>query len=259
MASLTDFKAISFDCYGTLIDWEAGIIAAAAPVLSQLPSTHPYNSDRFAFMKRFNEHQRTLEIDTPNMPYNDVLATSYMHVAAEAGINVSSIEAARFGRGARDWPAFLDTVHGLQTLKKHYKLIIISNVDDDNIAGTLKGPLAGVEFDAVLTAQQIGSYKPDHRNFAHLFGVIKERFGLSTRDLLHTAKSLPVDHVPAKELGLTSAWIARGQDGLSAMGGDIRELKDKVAFKWRYPSIGVMAEDVERAFYSKAQGDTYTV
>ena len=137
----------------------------------------------------------------------------------------------------------------MKILKKYYKLIILSNVDHSNIKHTLLGPLSDVEFDAVITAEDVGYYKPDHHAFRYLFDTLHDKFGLDERkDLIHTAKSLPVDHVPAEELGLTSAWIARGDDGLSAIGGDLRKLQDKVAFTWRFSSIGQMAEAVEEAF-----------
>ena len=101
----------------------------------------------------------------------------------------------------------------------------------------------------------VGSYKPNHKNFQYLFDVLEQKFQLSKNDLLHVAKSLPADHVPAKELGLTSAWIARGTDGVSAMGGDLQYFKDKVGYTWRFSSIGEMAEAVEKAFQEKHRND----
>lgn len=87
------------------------------------------------------------------------------------------------------------------------------NIDNDNIERTLSGPLAGVEIDAVLTAEDMGAYKPNHKNFQILFKTVEEKFEVEKKQLLHAAKSLPIDHVPAKELDLTSVWITRGPRG----------------------------------------------
>ncbi|KAJ5261281.1 hypothetical protein N7478_011876 [Penicillium angulare] len=251
--SLTDFKVLSFDCYGTLIDWESGILAAFQPLLSRLPANHLYISNPQALIFFFNSIQAPLEKENPNMLYNDVLATCYDKVAQNEGIKTTEKERNAFGKTAGSWPAFSDTVDGLLQLKKHYKLIILSNVDHENIAKTLSGPLREVKFDAIYTAQDIGSYKPAHANFFYLLDNLKRGFGFEKDQLLHTAKSLPADHVPAKQLGLTSAWISRGCDGVSGMGGNLKDFDGKVAYKWRFPSIGAMADAVDKAFLSQDQ------
>lgn len=245
-ASFSDFKALTLDCYGTIIDWETGILEALEPLLSRLPSGHRYHKDANALLAHFNTFQHPFEVINPTMSYPDVLAYACRKVAEDEGVEITEEELINFGDSAGSWPAFPDSVAGLLRLQKYYKLVIISNVDRANINRTLAGPLAGVKFDAVYTAEEIGSYKPDHRNFAYLFQHVDEAFNIKKAVILHTAKSLPIDHVPAKELGLTSAWIARGQDGLSGMGGDLALFKDKVAFSWRFPSIGAMAEEVDK-------------
>jgi len=249
--SLTDFQALSFDCYGTLIDWETGLKEGLQPLIAQLPSDHPYARDYNKITARLDELAHNLQVKQPTLPYNEILASSYGVIAKEEGIRATEEEKAKFGNSVGSWKAFPDTVEGLRILKKYYKLIILSNVDNGNIKRTLAGPLGGVKFDAAYTAQDIGSFKPDHQNFAYLFEHVKSEFGLEKDQLLHTAKSLPADHVPAKELGLTSAWIARGLDGVSIAGGDLRHFDGRVAFTWRFPSIGAMAEEVERAFSKK--------
>lgn len=249
--SLAEFKALSFDCYGTLIDWETGIHRQLRILLDRLPKDHPFQ-DRDTVLKRFNQLRLPIEQDTPKTLYTQVLAQAFKQLAAEGSVSVSEDEARAFGRAVGTWPAFSDTVAGLQRLSKHYHLIIVSNVDLYNIKQTLGGPLAGVHFSSVITAQDAGYYKPSHHNFKYLFNILYNVFGLDEKtDLLHVAKSLPIDHVPAKELGLTSAWIARGADGVSSMGGTLAELGDKVAFSYRFSSIGELADAADAAFGEK--------
>jgi 2-haloalkanoic acid dehalogenase type II len=245
---LSEYKALSFDCYGTLIDWETGIYRQLIPLLERAPRDHPFQA-REAVLKRFDVLRQHIERDSPKALYTGIRAQVYTQLAAELGVPVPHEEAQVFGRGVGTWPAFPDTVAGLQRLKKHFRLIIVSNVDNYNMQQTLQGPLAGVEFDAVVTAEDVGSYKPSHNNFKSLCKVLHEKFQLDEKvDLLHVAKSLPIDHVPAKELGLTSAWIARGEGGVSAIGGTLAELGDKVAFSYRFSSIGELADAVDKAY-----------
>jgi 2-haloalkanoic acid dehalogenase type II len=249
--SLTDFAAVSFDCYGTLIDWEAGIHDGLRPILHRLPPEHRYRTTPSTVLERFSSLQAMLEADRPDLLYADILATCYHMIAQEENVEITEPERVSFGRSVKDWPAFSDSVAGLQKLKRYYKLILLSNVDHENIRATLTGPLAGVEFDAVYTAQDIGAYKPDHKNFNYLLGHLKLDFGLQQSQLLHAAKSLTADHVPTKQLGLKSAWIARGDAGVSAMGGKLEDLKASVGFTWIFSSIGALVEEVEREFQQK--------
>ncbi|KAF2170981.1 hypothetical protein M409DRAFT_35871 [Zasmidium cellare ATCC 36951] len=247
---LTDFKALSFDCYGTLIDWETGIWTQLQLLVSRLPENHPFR-DRDTLIRRYNVFQREFQREDPKTLYNDGVAGCFVKLAEEANIPFTQAEAEAFGRSAGSWPAFPDTVEALKVLKRYYKLVIISNVDNDNVQRTLEGPFAGVDIDVVLTAEDMGAYKPDHNNFRILFDTVKQKFGVEKKQLLHVAKSLPIDHVPAKELGLTSVWIARGPGGSTAMGGNVKEYDGKVAFSWRFPTLGDMAAEVEKAFAEK--------
>jgi 2-haloalkanoic acid dehalogenase type II len=190
MTSLTDFKALSFDCYGTLIDWETGIFDQLQILRDQLPPSHPYQ-DKHKLISRFDELQKTIQNEHPGIPYDDCLSQSYISLSNEVGMQSSSAEATSFGHGVGDWPAFPDTVTGLRALKQHYKLIILSNVDRENVDRTLRGPLSGIEFDGVLIAGEIGSYKPSHRNFYTLFQYVQDQYRLAKDDILHVAKSLP--------------------------------------------------------------------
>ena len=153
-----------------------------------------------------------------------------------------------FGASIGTWAAFPDTVGAIQTLGKYYKLVPLSNVDRASFTKTLDGPLKGCSFDAWYVAEDIGSYKPDHRNFEFLLGHVESEFGVAKDEILHTAVGLESDHGPAKELGLWSAWIARGtREGVRSYEG-VGDLEGKLSFQWRWATLGAMAEEVERAF-----------
>jgi 2-haloalkanoic acid dehalogenase type II len=245
--SLTAFRVLSFDCYGTLIDWESGIFKQLRPLLDRLPEHHPLRAQT-AVLEYFNKQQIEIQQNQPKTLYSRILSICYERIAEQGGVSISNEEAIVFGQSAGQWEAFPDTVMALRKLQKHYKLIILSNVDNVNIKDTVAGPLHGVNFDAVLTAEDIGSYKPSHKNFQALLLTIHEHFNIDKKDLLHVAKSLPIDHVTTKEMGITSAWIARGEGGITAMGGRLDDFNDKVAPKWSFESLGHMASMVERDF-----------
>ncbi|KAI8959806.1 haloacid dehalogenase [Daldinia sp. FL1419] len=255
---LTGFKALSFDCYGTLIDWETGFLNAVRMLTSQLPATHPLNTDPpIEAMRRLNGIANTYERNQPSLPYNEILAESITHFARDElklpGLPDSIAEP--FGNSPGSWVPFPDTIPALLKLQKRYKLAILSNVDNSNIAATVGQRLAPARFDAVYTAQDIGAYKPSHKNFAYLFEHLRADHGVDREkgELLHVARSLTADHVPAKELGLPSVWISRGgeKEDAQGVGGSYRELKDKVAFGWRFDTLGDFADEVERQFAQK--------
>jgi 2-haloacid dehalogenase len=199
---LADFKALTFDCYGTLIDWEAGIYAALQPLLGK--RTAPPSKDDV--LETFARHESAQEAETPGMLYSDVLTAVHRRLADEWGLSASEAEHRDFGNSVPDWPAFPDSAEALAYLKGHYKLVILSNVDRTSFAGS--NARLGVAFDAIYTAQDIGSYKPDLANFHYMLAQLAER-GIAKSDILHTAQSLFHDHAPAKAVGLASAWIDR--------------------------------------------------
>jgi 2-haloalkanoic acid dehalogenase type II len=144
------------------------------------------------------------------MLYSDLLAAVYATLAREWGVDAPDEECAAFGAGIPHWPVFPDSPPSLQYLKRHYRLVILSNVDRASFAGS--NEKLQVEFDAIYTAEDIGSYKPDARNFDYLLEHLKADFAFDRTDVLHTAQSLFHDHVPARALGLATAWIDRRQD-----------------------------------------------
>jgi putative hydrolase of the HAD superfamily len=208
---LTEFKVLSFDCYGTLIDWERGISEALKPLVAR--AGKPLTRDQV--LEAHARHEAAQEAETPAMPYSELLVLVYERIAREWGLQLRDGEAQAYGRSVKDWPAFVDSAAALQYLKKFYKLVVLSNVDRESFKSS-RARLQ-VEFDYVFTAQDIGSYKPDLRNFEYM---IKElaKDGIRKDEILHTAESLFHDHLPANQVGLASAWIHRraGKKGTGA-------------------------------------------
>ncbi|MCC7275832.1 MAG: haloacid dehalogenase type II [Alphaproteobacteria bacterium] len=202
---LTDFKVLTFDCYGTLIDWESGIWTALQPLLRKAGN----GLTRDAALEVFGRHETAQEKATPAAIYSDLLAAVHRRLAAEWGVTSSDDEHAAFGGSVPDWPAFPDSPAALQYLKRHYKLVILSNVDRESFKGSNRR--LQVEFDAIYTAQDIGSYKPSPRNFTYMLEHLAA-LGHPKSDILHTAQSLFHDHAPANAFGLASAWIDRRHD-----------------------------------------------
>lgn len=202
---LTAFKALTFDCYGTLIDWETGILAALQPLLGAGNVTLA----REAVLAAFARHESAQQAVTPDMLYRDLLAEVHRRLAREWQVSVPEASHLAFGGSVPHWPAFADTPAALAYLGRHYRLIILSNVDRDSFAAS--NAKLGVRFDAICTAQDIGSYKPDARNFRYLIETVA-KMGIGRNEILHTAQSLYHDHAPAKAAGLASAWIDRRQN-----------------------------------------------
>jgi 2-haloacid dehalogenase len=200
---LTDFKVLTFDCYGTLIDWESGIFKALMPLATKAN----VGDSRDQLFESFAKHESAQEDETPTMPYSQLLSVVYKRLAREWGVAVTSEEANIFGASVPDWPEFADSVNALQYLKNHYKLVILSNVD--RISFRYSNARLKVDFDAIYSAQDIESYKPSPRNFEYMLKRLKDDFGMGKPDILHTAQSLFHDHVPANRFGLASAWIDR--------------------------------------------------
>lgn len=190
-----------------------------------------------------------LVIGNPKGIYSDLLGQAYLQLARHLGQSPSENEGKVFGDSVGEWPAFPDSIAALNAMKKHYKLVILSNVDRTSFAKVLQGPLADVQFDAVYTAEDIGSYKPDLNNFHYLLSHIKSEFGLDKDEVLHTAQSLRADHAPAKLVGLDSAWIVRGDEGF-AMGGEWADYDGKIEYTWKFETMKEIADAVDADFAS---------
>jgi 2-haloalkanoic acid dehalogenase type II len=227
---LSDFKALSFDCYGTLIDWETGLVDA-------LRSLRDNGASAEEILEAYGPIEHEIEVEQPGLPYSQLLERVHERLSDRFGVEPDEVEAAKFGASVGDWPAFPDSAEALRYLKQHFRLVILSNVDRLSFAGS--NQRLGVEFDHIFTAQDIGSYKPDLRNFEYLLSHVAAD-GIGKGELLHVAQSLFHDHVPANRMGIASAWIDRraGKPG----GGATVTPDPMPHYDFRFTSLGELAE-----------------
>ena len=211
MQRLAEFEALSFDCYGTVIDWEAGIGAALGPWATR----NGLAMSTEALLERYAVAEAREERDAPSALYPDILAAAMRTLAATVGAPATDRDCERLARSVPDWPAFSDSAAALGLLATRYKLLILSNVDRESFAGS--NARLRVRFDAIVTAQDVGSYKPAARNFEALLDAADE-LGVQRGRLLHVAQSLFHDHIPAHRAGLPTVWINRreGRGGWGA-------------------------------------------
>ena len=241
MPKLTDFTTLTFDCYGTLIDWESGMIEALKPLTSRAGRT----LSRDQILETHGRIEAAQQRFTPGKNYRLLLATVYKRMAEEWDVRAPWEECLAYGRSIGDWPAFEDTASALHYLKSHYRLVILSNVDNESFA--LSNRRLGVEFDAVCTAEDVGSYKPSARNFEYLLETLAAR-GIAKPQILHTAESLFHDHHPANQFGLASCWIHRRheQQGFGAT----RDPGEMPRYDFCFTSLAEMAKAHRRQLQS---------
>ncbi|KAI0088417.1 HAD-like domain-containing protein [Irpex rosettiformis] len=282
---LRKFKALIFDCYGTLVDWEEGIYQAIQPMIQRVK---PPISSREDVLLAFTNVEKDLQAKYPTMLYKDILAHTHAELAARlqnkpahpddaqsvavaevsarsgdsvqsaittAGTSIAAsvtLSEARgltdediaFGNSVGSWKPFPDTIPALKTLSNHYKLTILSNVDNDSFSKTRtvlerSDPNYQFEFDGIYTAQDIGSYKPDLANFEYALKKLKDNFGIEKHEVLITACSLLHDHVPANQLKMNSVWVARD-------GAVMRQDPSIATYDLKFTTLGAMAEEVEK-------------
>ncbi len=200
-------EALTFDCYGTLIDWESGILHALDVLLDPAAS----KPDQDTLLEQFGRFEPEAE-SGPFRPYREVLQDVARMFGDAYSVEVDDIEAAAFASSVALWPPFPDSTEALRALASRYRLAIVSNVDDDLFEGS--AARLGVTFDEVVTAQQVGSYKPAR---AH-FDEVLERLELPREKVLHCAQSLYHDIGPASVLGFRCVWVNRraGKSGKGA-------------------------------------------
>jgi 2-haloalkanoic acid dehalogenase type II len=233
MSDFDRFEAMSFDCYGTLIDWETGIANALRPWAKR----NGLAVDDEALIAAYGRHETHVEDDMPGALYPNILGETMRTVGAELGAAVTDADATSFGQSVKDWPAFPDTAQALQRLAARFKLIILSNIDRASFASS--NPRLGVTFDAIITAEDVGSYKPMPGHFDRLFEEIA-RLGVPRDRVVHVAESLFHDHQPAAALGLPSVWIHRrhGKGGSGASATPAAE----VSPTWTFTSMAAFAD-----------------
>lgn len=209
---LQDFKVLTFDCYGTLIDWETGMIENLRGLVERADRQLTRNE----ILEAHARHESSQQKWVPTASYRQTLTAVYRRLAEEWGVTgITRDDCEEYGRSVEFWPAFPDSPGALQYLKKHYKLVILSNVDHTSFEHSNRK--LEVEFDAIYTAEDIGSYKPSDRNFEYMLQNLAS-MGLQKSDILHTAESMFHDHKPANRHGLASCWIYRrhAQEGFGA-------------------------------------------
>lgn len=232
---LTGFDALSFDCYGTLIDWEAGLLA----VLGPWARARGLELTGEELLTAYAQVEAVVEAEYPAKAYPEVLARGMRLLGENLGAEVTGDDAARLARSVPDWPAFPDSHDALAALGRRFKLIVLSNVDRASFAGS--NARLGVEFTCVITAQDVGSYKPSPRNFDALASEAA-RLGIRPGGLLHVAQSLFHDHVPAKRAGLSTVWIHRRHD--RGGWGATPQPPAPVTPDWEFPSMAAFAAAV---------------
>jgi len=230
---LSDYKVLTFDCYGTLIDWESGIWGGLQPLIQ----ANDHKISREAALAEFGRIEPEQEHETPSLLYRELLSRVHAKMATGWGIASTPALDLAFGQSVPEWPAFPDTVEALQYLKQHFKLVILSNVDRESFAGTNKR--LGVVFDAICTAEDVGAYKPDRRNFEYLLREVG-KLGFGKADILHTAQSLFHDHVPAEAMGIARCWINRRGDSAAGSGAS-QAVAHMPKLDFQFPTLGAMA------------------
>ena len=203
MLDFTKYEWLSFDCYGTLVDWETGISEAVAGVFAR----HGVRRSRAEILAPFADAEPKVQGSGEFLDYQQVLCDVMQIMAWEASIRLPAAEAESLPDSLPRWPVFSDAAEALEALRQRYKLSIISNVDDGLFAGSAQ--VLGVEFDAVITSQQARRYKPDLRGFE----LAEERMGVDRDKWLHVGESLYHDIGPANRLGIDSVWVKRPDRG----------------------------------------------
>ncbi|HEX3089941.1 MAG TPA: HAD family hydrolase [Ilumatobacteraceae bacterium] len=232
MSDFDRFEAMSFDCYGTLIDWETGIANALRPWARR----NGLDLDDQALIAAHGRYETHVQDEMPSALYPVILGETLRRVGAELGAPVTDEDAAAYGASVKEWPAFPDTAEALQRLATKFKLIILSNIDRASFAAS--APRLGVQFDAIITAEDVGSYKPQRGHFDRLFEEL-DRLGVARDRLVHVAESLFHDHEPAAELGLPSVWIHRRHDKGGT--GATATPSGEISPTWRFTSMAEFA------------------
>lgn len=201
------FRLLTFDCYGTLIDWETGILHAVRPVLSK----HGITADDRTILETYATIEAKHEADDYTR-YELLLRLLMAEMSLRLGFDASVLDLSAIATSIKDWKPFPDTVEALTRLKDKFKLAVISNIDDHLFEATAAH--LEVPFDWVITAEQAKAYKPSHRTFEYAF----LQFDIPREQILHVAQSLYHDIAPASALGLSTVWVNRrkGLDGFGA-------------------------------------------
>ncbi len=228
----TRLSALTFDCYGTLIDWERGLLAALAP----LRATIDRSADDDALLVAFGAAESRIQREKPSALYPEVLAQAHRELASTLRGRTTLAMDAAFGASVGDWPAFDDSAAALARLATRFTLVVVSNIDRASIAKSVAR--LGNPFALVITAEEVGAYKPDRRMFDAALARLAGR-GIARDAVMHVAQSLFHDVAPARSLGMKTAWIdrRRGRPGGATPAAPADARPD-----WRFESLAELAD-----------------
>ena len=236
---LTSYRAITFDCFGTLIDWETGILGVLRPWAAP-PGTRAGHVSDDTLLAAFARAESAEQRAHPDRLYREILRGTMARIAAELGRDATDDDAGRLADSVADWPAFPDTPEALRELKRRAHLVVVSNVDRQSFEGAR--PRLGIPLDGLVTAEEVGAYKPDVRVFRRTLDLIAE-LGVKPRDHLHVAQSLHHDLIPAQALGIATCWIDRRE---GRPGGATPEPSRAVRPDYIFTSMRALADAVTR-------------
>lgn len=198
MLDFSRFEILTFDCYGTLINWEAGILRC----LHRILGAHGKDIDDATILRLYGDFEARAE-QGEYRRYREILQSVVRQFGEQLGFVPTVQEVRSLPESLQEWKPWPDTVQALRELQSRFRLAIISNVDDDLFAATR--PQLGVEFDQIVTAQQAGAYKPSLK----IFEVALSRVGVPAHRVLYVGQSVYHDVIPAQSLGLATAWVNR--------------------------------------------------
>jgi 2-haloacid dehalogenase len=202
MNALSSIEALTFDCYGTLVDWEQGILSVLRPWARGVG----VSVDDDALLQAFAQAEPACEQAMPRALYPEILRAVFHRIAAAFDRPGDPGIAASLAASVGTWPPFPDTAAALRRLAAQHRLVVVSNVDKLSFAGTQRQ--LGIDFDAVVTAEEVGAYKPDPRMFLRALELLEE-MAVGRAGVVHVAQSLYHDHAPAQALGLRTIWVDR--------------------------------------------------
>ena len=230
---LRDYSVLTLDCYGTLVDRDGGIIMALMPWLNDAGVV----ASRGEILRAFRQAERAKLVTAPGVCYREVLLEAHDAIAKFFDVPTHQKAAKAFAASITNWPVHPDVPSALAYLKKHYSLVVLTNIDHQSFDETNKA--LGVDFDAVYTAEDIGSYKPSMRSFDYLLSRLAKA-DIAKDRVLHVAGSLRFDHVPAKRRGMSTCWIHRPH-GRSKMSGSTTRGID-VHPDFYFQTLGALAD-----------------
>ncbi len=214
------FRLLSFACFGTLIDRDAGLTTALRPLLTRAER----RLDRSQLLALFSRHEAAAMADLPREPYSVILAEAHRRLGREWGVPPADEDDRLFARSIDHWPAFADAPGAVQYFKRYGPLALVSNADRASLEVVSRR--FELRFDIVLSSQDAQGFKPNSRHFS-LLATRATTLGVATRDVLHVCASVPHDLAPAKAAGIAGALIDRhASEARSAASsfGDLAEL-----------------------------------